>query len=203
MRTRYMRSISTRRAKVERTRQRKSVLLGTALVSAFLVAAAQAAPALANPWYIQTKAPGTTAQLLNASGCGNPAQIVQWPYTPGATCRGGGSNQLWRTTNGDWPINTTRTAIYASYGGADLCMNIKDNDYASGTPVIAYRCNPSAPTGNELFFIHAWPGGYYIQPVDDTALCLNVQGGFGQGHPIILYGCSVEYSNEKFLPDRT
>jgi hypothetical protein len=183
-------------------RKRKSMLLCTALASAVMVAAAQAAPALANPWYIQAKlAGGTTAQLLNASNCADPAQIIQWPFTPGAGCPGGGSNQVWRTTNGDWPT-FTHTAIYASYGGHNLCMNVKGNVYAAGTPVIAYGCNPSNPAGNELWIIHPWPGGYYIQAVNDTALCLNIKGGFGQGHPVILYGCNTAYNNEVFVPDR-
>lgn len=182
-------------------RQRKNVLLGTALISALIVAAAQAAPALANPWYIQAKlAGGSTAQLLNAQACGDPAQIIQYPYTPGTTCPGGGSNQLWSTTNGNWPTYTN-TAIYASYGGRNMCMNIKGNDYAPRTPVIAYECNPSRPAGNELWIIHPYPGGYEIQAANDTPLCLNIKGGFGERNPIVLYECNGA-SNEQFVPDQ-
>ncbi len=87
-----------------------------------------------------------------------------------------------------------------------MCMNITGNSativqYPYTPGATAYAAAPSSPAGNEVWLIHPFPGGYEIQAANDTALCLNIKGGFGQGHAIILYECTGA-ANEQFVPDQ-
>jgi len=181
-------------------RRRTSVTFVVAVVFAVVAAVLQAAPAYAVATHItEPDAPGTPAAVLNAYACGNPANIVQWPYSAGASCASGGSNEVWNITPIDGDGNTS---IIAYYGGNAMCMNVWHNDYAQGTPIVAYPCN-NGVTDNEEFSVHTNYdlGGYDIAPEwqpHSFSLCFNVWGGFGQGNQIKLYPCDTTYTNEVF-----
>jgi hypothetical protein len=135
--------------------------------------------------------------VLDASGFGNPAAIDDYPQNFGA-------NQNW--TLCEQPSGYD--AIYAYYNGNYMCLNVSNSDYAPGTQLLAYQCN-GGPSNNELFRQPAhtpdsnwYMGGDeadYIVPAGNYSLCLNVSGGLGKGHHVILYGQNSQNNEAMFL----
>jgi hypothetical protein len=88
-----------------------------------------------------------------------------------------------------------------------MCLNVRYGDYSSGQQIITYNCDGGA-TGNEKFYLLPCStsgacGASYglIEPVGaypSRHVCLNIAGGFGLGHNIILYDCEGYYTNELF-----
>ena len=143
--------------------------------------------------YLATSTNG--GQVLNAAGCGNPAHVVQWAFTTGS-CPSGGSNEEWYVSN----YSGGATSIWARYGNNYMCMNVTAYKYSSGTQILAYNCDNShgGVTPNEKFYISCYGSWCVIKPVGNPSLCLNVAGGNGQGHNVILYACNGGYTNEQF-----
>jgi hypothetical protein len=183
-----------------RVRIRYTILAATSLLAVTAVLT-QAAAAYAAEGYITLPfAPTRPAAVLNAAGCGIPANIIQWPYSPNSSCAGGGWNELWyfNAISG----YSGETSFKAYYRGYAMCMNVKGNDYASGTPIIAYPCN-NGVTDNEKFNVITNPdiGGFDIFPAyqpHPNLFCFNIAGGFGTGHHVILYRCAANYANSAF-----
>jgi hypothetical protein len=181
-------------------RMRYTILAATSLL-AVTVVLAQAAPAYAAAGYIYAPlAHGRPAAVLNAADCGDPASIIQWPYSSNPICPGGGWNEVWYFNAISGSSGTT--SFKADYRGNVMCMNVPGNDYSSGIPIIAYPCN-NRVTDNERFNVltNYALGGYDIAPAYQprkNLLCFNIAGGFGSGHHVVLYRCGANYKNEDF-----
>jgi hypothetical protein len=176
-------------------------LLAAGSVVAVAAFAAQAAPASASVYIYAPLAGTNPASVFNAAGCGNPANVVDWSYDPSSNCNGTGSNEEWTINKyGTWD-NDAIESFTAHYGGNSMCLNVDGADYAEGTQIIAYNCDGGVTT-NEKFVVEPNPDlGYYdLTPYGGATgrECFNIWGGFGAGHPIKLYPCLAQYTNEVF-----
>ena len=88
-----------------------------------------------------------------------------------------------------------------------FCLNVSNARYQSGTDLLLYPCNPDNPPLNEQFreWINTpdghYPQAFYLVPAGDWNLCLNVSGGLGAGHRIILYSCNSQNNEAFYFPD--
>jgi len=134
--------------------------------------------------------------VINASGCGNPANAIEYPISSGCD---GGANEVWSV----YTEPSGYDEIYATYGGNHMCLNV-DGSAVEYTAINVVECN-SNPTNSELF---RQPGntpdngygeGDYIVPSQNYSLAFNVSGGLGTSHKIILYPQGAG-NNESFYP---
>lgn len=152
-------------------------------------------PAAARPAMVRPDVGGpiytADANAVDAAGCGIPANVIEYPYVTNGCDSNGGENWGLDYQNGVY-------AIYAQYGGHDMCLNIRGGSYTSGTPILAWGCD-SGPQPDEEFYLTAtqYAGWFYIHSAVAHSLCLNVAGGNAPGNSIILYSCG-DYSNEWF-----
>jgi hypothetical protein len=181
--------------------RRRSLSILAALGFALTLGLSQAAAYAKPVWIYSQLAPGTPARVFNAYGCGNPANVVWWPYAASGGCPDGASNEQWTIVNlGTYGADEIE-AFEAHYGGNTMCLNVRGASYTEGTQIIAYNCNGGI-AANEKFIVLTNPAqpGYDLTPWggNTSQECLNVWGGFGDGNPIKLYPCGVNYSNEVF-----
>jgi hypothetical protein len=196
---------------------RRGAPLGAAgLALAFAATGVTAAPALAAQGHTpartaQTIVPGTSigsepdaqgcynggqitlsdGNVMDAKGFGNPASIDEYTYN-------GGTNQQWA----ECELGDGYDEIVSDYDGNLMCLNVEDADYVSGEDLLAYQCNTSV-SGNEQWRrpenTPDGDTGYdYLVPAGDYNLCVNVAGGLGVGHLMILYACNTQ-DNEEFI----
>jgi hypothetical protein len=201
--------------RIAMARFRGGALLGAAVLAlAFAAAGSVAAPALAAGSHgaaraAQTVAPAATessaqgcynggqltlpdGNVLDAKGFGNPASIDEYTYN-------GGANQQWA----ECELSSGYDEIVSDYDGNLMCLNVEDGDYVSGEHLLAYPCDTSVASNDQWRRPENTPigsTGYdYLVPAGDYNLCVNVSGGLGSGHLMILYACSA-VSNEEFIP---
>lgn len=170
-----------------------------ALASVFLVAAggivtASPASAWSTGWdYIQTG-----SGVLNASGCGNPANVIQYTLNTGARCSGGGSNEEWAVAN----TTGGETDVYAYYDQNYMCLGA--SSYSQGAQVYAYNCDNSngGVKGYEEWKFECSTNSCMIVPWYSQGYCLNVAGGNGNGNNVVLWNSCPPgyYANEQFKP---
>ena len=159
--------------------------------------AAPVRPLKIRPFYSGAIHLPADGDVLNAYACAAPTNVVEWTFSTGGCS--GGANEYWSVN-----LGTKYSPIYASYNGNTVCMNVHGNNYSSGTAIIAYPCDPLAPTSNEMFYEtpQAESGRYWIQPEYGSGnLAFNIAGGLGKGNHVILYSRS-DAANEQFdFPD--
>lgn len=180
---------------------------GAAAAQARSGAAAQASPAQVTPDVV-TCANGPRpvywnvygySFLMNAQGFNNPANIIVYPpvFDSNKVLE---ANEIWRVCQ----LTNGYDAIMADYNGNLMCLNVKGAVYQAGTPLLAWPCNNTV-TANEQFrepqntLDPYYSLGYYIVPAGNYNLCLNVQGGVGAGHAVILWPCNNQV-NEAWTP---
>lgn len=178
-----------------------SIMISAVCVGGALGVATASADQLVGPVNIWT----WDGNVLNAQGCGDPAHLIEYAYAPSGC--DAGQNEVWwgyYVTPGSGQDNYW--AFYSQYGSSGsryMCFNVQGYAYTSGTHILAYSCLNSF-TGNERFYQTNAPKKpnssaywYYIHPLADGNLCLNVQGGNASGHDVILYPCNGG-TNERF-----
>ena len=125
--------------------------------------------------------------VIDAQGCANPTHLITFAIYIESGCDKG-LNQQWHVDE----LEDRYDALIAEYGGNALCMNVEGGDYADGTSRLAWPCN-NVVTTNEQFRRPentAYPyesSRYYIVPAEASSLALNVAGGLGDKHNIILW----------------
>lgn len=135
--------------------------------------------------------------VIDAKGCANPAQLISFPLSAGCA---GARNEIWVLVE----LPGGFDEIVADYGGNLMCFNIQGAHYTSGTNVLAWPCN-NVVTANEQFRrpenTRDPSGGFYIVPAGNFNLTLNVKGGFGDRHNIVLFTQNNDANSEWFFLD--
>lgn len=133
----------------------------------------------------------TDGSVVDAQGFGNPAQIDD--FNPN-----GGANQQWAWCQ----LSNGYDEIVSVYNGQMMCLNVSNGSYTSGTHILAWPCN-TVVTGNEQWRRPEntpdpnFSGFSYLVPAGNYNLCVNVAGGLGSGHDMILFACNAQ-DNEGF-----
>jgi ricin-type beta-trefoil lectin protein len=133
----------------------------------------------------------TDGSVMDAQGFGNPAPIDD--FNPN-----GGANQQWAWCQ----LSNGYDEIVSVYNGQMMCLNVSGGNFTSGTHLVAWPCN-TVVTGNEQWRRPEntpdpnFSGFSYLVPAGNFNLCVNVAGGFGSGHLMILFACNAQ-PNEGF-----
>jgi hypothetical protein len=106
--------------------------------------------------------------------------------------------QLWSFVSGYSIDGYSGDTIQAYYGGHDMCMNVRGNNYTQGTQIWVNNCDTTIYL-NELWELQAFnDGGVYVYALCsayDPGLCINVAGGLAPYNNLIVWNLQQLYPN--------
>jgi hypothetical protein len=106
--------------------------------------------------------------------------------------------QLWSFVSGYTIGGYTGDTIQAYYGGHDMCMNVRGNNYTQGTQIWVNDCDTTIYL-NELWILNAFNVNgawvYALCSAYDNNLCINVAGGIAPYYNLIVWNLNQLYPN--------